>query len=312
MADHTAQLAALGVLYGAALALSLWRRTSALADALAVLLIFGLGATGIVHLLTLPLPAAPAPPPIAPGRLVAVGAYLVLLALILTVAFPRPHHQRQGFLRRQALLTGYKLLLFVLIPLAALRWLWQVEWSALGLTLGDVPAQLGIASVLILLLGGLNLLLGSAAAPIRARRYPAGRVAAAFGVALAWNVVEVGLVEEFFFRGVLQGHLTAWLGSPVVGILCASLLFGLAHVPGLYVRAAGATGTKGERTSFLDTLLYGILALAPTGWFMGLLCWRTRSLLAPVLVHAAVDAVAHTARYIEGLGLAERGAGAAS
>jgi membrane protease YdiL (CAAX protease family) len=57
----------------------------------------------------------------------------------------------------------------------------------------------------------------------------------------------------------------------------------------------------GERPALLDALLYGILALSPAGWFTGLLFWRTQSLLAPILVHAAVDAVAHAVEFIEAL-----------
>lgn len=80
----------------------------------------------------------------------------------------------------------------------------------------------------------------------------------------------------------------------------ASLLFGLAHAPGIYLRRGDQHGPLGEHPSLLDTILYAILALSPTGWFTGLLYFRTQSLLAPILVHSIVDAVAHTTEFIEG------------
>jgi membrane protease YdiL (CAAX protease family) len=40
----------------------------------------------------------------------------------------------------------------------------------------------------------------------------------------------LAVAEEFFFRGLLQQMLTRALGSPVAGLLLASLLFGAAHL----------------------------------------------------------------------------------
>ncbi|UCJ15885.1 CPBP family intramembrane metalloprotease [Pseudomonas sp. MM211] len=48
-----------------------------------------------------------------------------------------------------------------------------------------------------------------------------------------WLIVNVGvavLAEELLFRGLLQRRLVEWLGA-WPGILCASLLFGAAHIP---------------------------------------------------------------------------------
>jgi CAAX protease family protein len=157
--------------------------------------------------------------------------------------------------------------------------------------------------VLILLFGGFNLLTGGAAAPIRKRQYGLGQIVSGMSLAFLWNVAEVGLVEEFFFRAFLQGRFTALFNSPVAGICLASLLFGLAHSPGIYLRRGDRHGPLGENPALTDAILYGVLGLSPTGWFTGLLYWRCQSLLAPVLVHAAVDAVAHTTEFLEGLGI---------
>jgi membrane protease YdiL (CAAX protease family) len=63
-------------------------------------------------------------------------------------------------------------------------------------------------------------------------------VAAGIPFAYAWLLLEVGLVEEFFFRVLLQSRLTAFLRSETAGILLMALLFGLAHAPGLHYRTA--------------------------------------------------------------------------
>jgi membrane protease YdiL (CAAX protease family) len=53
-------------------------------------------------------------------------------------------------------------------------------------------------------------------------------VAAGTFLGMLW-VVALG--EEFFFRGLLQQWLSKWLGSSVAGLLIASVLFGLVHLP---------------------------------------------------------------------------------
>jgi membrane protease YdiL (CAAX protease family) len=40
------------------------------------------------------------------------------------------------------------------------------------------------------------------------------------------------LVEEFFFRALLQARLAAYFRSEVTGVVLMSLIFGFAHVPG--------------------------------------------------------------------------------
>lgn len=48
-----------------------------------------------------------------------------------------------------------------------------------------------------------------------------------------WLIINLGvavLAEELLFRGLLQRRLVEWLGT-WPGILCASLLFGAAHIP---------------------------------------------------------------------------------
>jgi len=76
--------------------------------------------------------------------------------------------------------------------------------------------------------------------------------------------IAAGVSEELLFRGAIQQE---W------GILPASVLFGAAHL--------GGSGTAG----------FGIWA-AVIGGFLGVLAVQTQGLLAPIVAHAAYDALA--------------------
>jgi uncharacterized protein len=78
--------------------------------------------------------------------------------------------------------------------------------------------------------------------------------------------------EEFLFRGLLQNFLTRTFGSPWVGLVVASAIFGLSHI-----LHAPYPNWK-----------YVMLATV-AGLFYGHAWMRTRSLLPGALIHAMVD-----------------------
>jgi membrane protease YdiL (CAAX protease family) len=112
----------------------------------------------------------------------------------------------------------------------------------------------------------------------------------------AWLSVEAGLCEEFLFRACLQSRLTAWLQSPAAAIAVTSILFGLSHWPGLYLR--GGPGVDGWSTDPLQVAAYTIATLSPLSVSLGLLWARSRSLLLVVLVHGAIDALPNAAEFV--------------
>jgi membrane protease YdiL (CAAX protease family) len=287
-----------------ALALAIVRRkTFPLTETLVVTVIIGLGFTGLVYWIA-PQPGdIPLRQEMKTSELIFSVAYLIVTAMLLIRGAPVPKSWRDHYFKKGIATLGFKLLVFVLIPLAALRLVWHAGWADLGFTAGNVVAQLCAAGLLILIFGGFNLLVGGAAAPLRKRQFTPGKIAVGMSLAFLWNLVEVGLVEEFYFRAFLQGRFTTFFDSPAAGICAAALLFGLAHAPGIYLRRGDRHGPLGENPTLIDSILYAILGLSPTGWFTGLLYVRCQSLLAPILVHAAVDAVAHTVEFLEGLGI---------
>jgi len=111
-----------------------------------------------------------------------------------------------------------------------------------------------------------------------------------------WLAVEAGLNEEFFFRALLQTRLSAWFKSAWTGVALTSVLFGLAHAPGLYLR--GGPDVDGWSTDPFQVVAYTIATLAPLSVFLGFLYARTKSLLLVVLLHASIDFLPNLADFI--------------
>ena len=86
---------------------------------------------------------------------------------------------------------------------------------------------------------------------------------------LALIAVVAGLGEEMLFRGAIQPALGNWLG-PIAGLICASVLFGLAHA---------------------ITPTYAVLT-ALIGAYLGWLYFHFDNLLIPAVAHALYDFVA--------------------
>ena len=120
------------------------------------------------------------------------------------------------------------------------------------------------------------------------------------GVALgfAWLVVEVGLVEEFFFRALVQERAFALFRSEAAGIVVMALVFGLAHAPGLYLRTAATQEGLAANPSLFAAVGYSLVVTSVAGLFFGVLWARTRNLALVCLVHAAFDLVPDLAPWL--------------
>jgi uncharacterized protein len=85
----------------------------------------------------------------------------------------------------------------------------------------------------------------------------------------AMVAVLAGVGEELLFRGVVQWVVSAWT-TPIVGLVIASLLFGLLHAL---------------------SKLYFVLATA-IGFLFGWLVYEYNDLVAPMVAHSVYDFVA--------------------
>ena len=61
---------------------------------------------------------------------------------------------------------------------------------------------------------------------------------------------DAGLIEEFFFRGLLQSRLTGFLNNKTGGIIVTAIIFGLIYASGLYLRGSEGEGIN-EQMSFI-------------------------------------------------------------
>src|SRR6266436_2837750 len=111
--------------------------------------------------------------------------------------------------------------------------------------------------------------LGGSAAPLREGKFSTTELLVGLPLCLAWLIIETGLVEEFFFRALLQTRLSAWFRSEVTGVVLMALIFGLAHAPGFIFRHAGVVEELGANPSALDALAYSIVTLSVGGIFFG-------------------------------------------
>jgi membrane protease YdiL (CAAX protease family) len=110
---------------------------------------------------------------------------------------------------------------------------------------------------------------------------------ALFAAAFLFALSTAAFVEEVFFRGILQSRLSAWLHSEWRGLLLASLLFGLLHLPLYFFSSFEPT-----HGNLIWSLTAVISEQGVFGVLLGMLWARTRNLAAPILVHAFVLALA--------------------
>jgi hypothetical protein len=99
----------------------------------------------------------------------------------------------------------------------------------------------------------------------------------------ALSVLVVAPVEEFVFRGVVQGRLRAAFG-PVPAIVGASLLFGSLHL----------VNYSGNPVS----VVAGAIMIAAVGSVFGTLYELSDNLAVPVLVHAIYNVVLLVSSYL--------------
>lgn len=113
-----------------------------------------------------------------------------------------------------------------------------------------------------------------------------------------WLFIEAGLVEEFFFRALLQSRLALFFKSPAGGIVVSSLLFGLVHAPGLYLRGAGSEGIEAP-LPFIFFVVYTITYMSMAGIFLGVLYHKTKNLWLVMAIHAMADLIPNFHEFIE-------------
>ena len=135
----------------------------------------------------------------------------------------------------------------------------DVEW------MGEKHAWLGLAIPYGLLIGYFS---------------PVQHVAGTTGSVLAMTLVHV-LAEQIFFVAFVANTLLARLKQPALAIGGTALLFGAYHLTYLHITIQSVDQI------LLDCVQIGVFA----GAAYGLLFWRSRGMLAPIIAHLSVNMV---------------------
>jgi len=200
-----------------------------------------------------------------------------------------------------------KLLVFVVVPFALFGPLCGYRMADFGWQKAALRELFHSHLPVVLILSGAILafqyFVGGGAAPLREGKLTTQQLVLGLPLCFLWLAIEAGLVEEFFFRALLQARLSAWFRSEITGIALMALVFGLAHAPGFIFRHAGTVEGLGTNPSALDAIAYSIVVLAVSGVFFGIVWTRTKNLFALITIHAATDLLPNLAGFVRTWGL---------
>lgn len=288
------------VVYAALLAAMHFYEGFGLVEPLFVLVVYGVAFGTLAWASTIGVTAR-AVPVRAPAREAwLVLGWLAFLAAFITWGFPAVRALSDDPALDEAAIVVAKLTVFVVAPYVVLR-------VVHGYRVADfVDLRAGLRGhwrpfvVIAVALVAFQLVFGRAGRDLPTLGAGPGELGIAFVLALALATLEAGLVEEFFFRALLLERLAAWLRAPGPALVITSLLFGLAHAPGLYLRPE-MTGESLAEPSLLFAVGYSVVVLSVAGLMFGVLWLRTRNLVLVALLHGVNDAIPAMAAKVEWL-----------
>ena len=295
------------LLYACAFAILLRNKTFEPPEAIIVLVVFG----GIFPLLAWAATrrAVPLSISVRPGTsaLTVLGGYVIFLSLYL-IGGPQwidqhlPHSWIDSARIRFFIGLAKKLAVFVVIPFAIFRFGFGYQLRDFGIQREGLRALRGSHVPVVLVVGGAFLcfqyFFSSGGAAFRREHFTTFQLFVGLPLCFVWLFVEAGLVEEFFFRGLVQSQFAAAFKSEVSGVVLMSLIFGLAHAPGFIFRHAGEVEGLGSTPSAVDAIAYSIVVLAISGITFGIIWARTKNLFAVMLIHAAGDLLPNFAGFV--------------
>ena len=296
------------LLYCGAFAVLLGNKNFEVAGALVVLVVFGMVLPFVAWITTRNAVALRIS--IQPGRseLVVLTAYVIALSIYL-IGGPQwiDQHLPSGWtdsLRIKSIITlAKKLIVFVAIPFAIFRFSFGYRIRDFGVQREGLRALRGSHLPVVLVVGGVfvafQYFFSGGGASFRHGHFTAYQLIVGLPLCFIWLFVEAGLVEEFFFRALVQSQLATAFKSEVSGVVLMSLIFGLAHTPGFIFRHAGEVEGLGAHPGAFDAIAYCIVVLAVSGVTFGAVWARTKNLFALMLIHAAGDLLPNFASFAQ-------------
>lgn len=275
------------------------------ADAVAPVLFVGFGFSFIAWLLT------KKSSPLLPDKPAFKNEAVVLLALIVWIIlyityggtyinslFARNIQRNEHW--QFFIVIARKLIVFVFVPF--------LVYSSVGFSIKDFGLKISShklftkKNVLLFIIMSLSILLfqyffSGGAKPLRDGQFSSSQLLSGMPLTFLWMFVEAGLIEEFFFRAILQSRLSVLLKSQSGAILVGGLIFGLAHVPGLYLRGSESEGIT-EQFPIWFWLSYCVVNMSIAGIFLGIIWAKTRNLYVVMTLHAMVDLLPNLGSFI--------------
>lgn len=198
-----------------------------------------------------------------------------------------------------------KLLFFVLVPFGIYK-LFRFTLKDVGLK-GSPVKFFSKKSLLVFVVLSISALLfqyflSGGAKGIRSGEFNSAQLFIGLPLCFVYLLFDAGLIEEFFFRGILQSRLSVLLKSTTGGIVVSSIIFGLVHAPGLYLRGAGSEGID-EQMPFLFFAAYTIGYMSIAGIFIGIVYSKTKNLWLVMAIHAMVDLLPNFGDFVNTWGI---------
>jgi membrane protease YdiL (CAAX protease family) len=242
------------------------------------------------------------------SELIVLSGYIIALSLYL-IGGPQwidqhlPHSWIDSSQIKFFITLAKKLVVFVAIPFAIFRFGFGYRIRDFGIQREGLRTLRRSHLPVVFVVGGALLafqyFFSGGGAAFRHGHFTVYQLLLGLPLCFIWLLLEVGLVEEFFFRALVQSRLAATFKSEASGIVLMSLVFGLAHAPGFIFRHAGEVEGLGSNPSALDAIAYSIVVLAVSGITFGVIWARTKNLLALALVHAAGDLLPNFASFVQ-------------
>jgi membrane protease YdiL (CAAX protease family) len=296
------------ILYACAFAVLLRNNSFDATGAVVVLIVFGIVFPAVAWIATrraIPLSISITP---SKSQLIVLIGYIILLSIYL-IGGPQwidqhlPSSWIDSVRAKFFIVLAKKLIVFVAIPFVIFRFTFGYRIRDFGIQRESLRALCRSHLPVVLVVGGAFLafqyFVSGGGASFRQGHFTVYQLILGLPLCFIWLFVEAGLVEEFFFRALVQSHLAAALKSEVSGVVLMSLIFGLAHAPGFIFRHAGEVEGLGSNPNALAAVAYSIVVLAVSGVTFGVIWARTKNLFAVMLIHAAGDLLPNFGSFVQ-------------
>lgn len=296
------------LLYCGAFAILLRDQSFEIAGAVIVLVVFGIVLPLIAwittrHAVALPISIQP-----VRSELIVLTAYVIALSVYL-IGGPQwiDQHLPSAWTDSQrikfVITMAKKLFVFVAIPFVIFHLGFGYRVRDFGIQGEGFRALCRSHLPVVIAVGGAFLVfqyfLSAGGAAFRREHFTAFQLLLGLPLCFSWLLFEVGLVEEFFFRALVQSQLAAAFRSETSGTVLMCLVFGLAHAPGFIFRNAGQVEGLGAHPTALEAVAYSVVVLAVSGITFGVIWARTKNLFALMLVHAAGDLMPNFGSFVQ-------------